>query len=196
MQKLNRSTRSTILVALSAIALSLTLFAADTTPTNKNLQTSFAGESQAYQKYTAFAKKAEEEKFPQVAKLFRAAAQAEALHAAKQLQLMGGVKTTADNLQTAISGENYEQTKMYPEFAAQATKDKNDVASMTFNGTAAVEKGHETLYQKALTTVKTGKDLPAQQIYFCSVCGQVEIGAAPDACPVCTAPKSAFIEIK
>ncbi|MBN1982025.1 MAG: rubrerythrin family protein [Chitinivibrionales bacterium] len=190
----SQSMKATILITI--VTVCMTVCAADKTATDKNLQASFAGESQAYQKYTAFAQKADADGLPQIAKLFRAAAQAEALHAAKQLKLMGTIKTTAENLQAAIDGESYEYTKMYPEFAAQATKDKNDNASMIFGGTGAVEKGHAGLYTQALATAKTGKDLTVQPIFFCTVCGNIMVGTAPETCPVCTAPKSSFTEVK
>jgi rubrerythrin len=165
-------------------------------PTNDNLKAAFAGESQANRTYLAFAKKAEADGFPQVAKLFRAAADAETVHAHAHLRVLGGVKNTADNVQAAIEGEGYEFQKMYPEFVAQAEAEKNQGAVMTFRNAMAVEKIHHALYSQALAAVKGGKDLSAARIYVCPVCGNTVLNAAPDRCPICGATKDKFFEVK
>lgn len=164
--------------------------------TMDNLQAAFAGESQANRKYLAFARKAEAEGFPQVARLFRAAAEAETVHAHAHLRVMGGVKATAANLQAAIDGEGYEFRKMYPEFVAASEQEGNAAATASFRNALAVEEIHYGLYSKALAAVKSGKDLPAAPIFVCGVCGNTVLGQPPEKCPVCSAPKSRFNEIK
>lgn len=164
--------------------------------TNDNLKAAFAGESQANRKYTAFAKKADADGFPQVAKLFRAAADAETVHALAHLRALGEVKSTAENLQAAVEGEGYEFREMYPPMVAQAQAEKNQAALMSFQLASAVEKVHFDLYSKALETVKTGKDLPACRIYVCPVCGNTVIDEAPDKCSVCGVAKDRFFEVK
>jgi rubrerythrin len=164
-------------------------------PTNDNLKAAFAGESQANRKYLAFAKKAETEGFPQVARLFRAAAAAETVHAHNHLRVMGGVKNTAVNLQEAIDGEQYEFVSMYPAFISEAEKEQNKSALISFTGAMAVEKEHHAYYTEALKAVIAGKDMPAQSFFVCNVCGHTASGGAPDKCPVCGAPKAQFTEV-
>jgi len=164
--------------------------------TADDLKAAFAGESQANRKYLAFAKKAEADGFPQVAKLFRAAAEAETVHAHAHLRVLKGVGGTAENLQAAISGEGYEFKEMYPEFVKAAEAEKNAPAVATFKNAMTVEKTHFRLYSDALAAVKGGKDLPAAAIYVCPVCGHTEVGGAPDTCPVCGAKKDKFTEIR
>jgi rubrerythrin len=164
--------------------------------TAENLNEAFAGESQANRRYLAFAKKADEEGFPQVAKLFRAAAEAETVHANAHLRVLGGVKGTAENLQAAITGEGYEFREMYPEFLAEAEKEGNKPAEITFKNALAVEGIHHGLYSDALEAVKTGKDLDAANIFVCSVCGNTVFGEPPDVCPVCNAPRDKFFEVE
>ena len=161
-----------------------------------NLKGAFAGESQANRKYLAFAKKAAADGYPQIAKLFRAAAEAETVHAHAHLRVMGGVKTTAENLEAAIEGEGFEFTKMYPEYIAEAEKEGNKAALSSFKFANAVEKVHHALYSDALKTLQAGKDLPAAPIYVCDVCGYTVAGEAPDKCPVCGAKKERFFEVK
>lgn len=163
--------------------------------TMENLQEAFAGESQANRKYTAFAKKAETDGMPQVAKLFRAAAEAETVHALAHFRVMGGVKGTAENLEAAIAGEGEEFKEMYPKFVAEAQQEGNKPAEYSFQNALAVEEIHHGLYSKALESVKAGKDLPAAPIFVCPVCGNTVEGAAPHTCPVCNAPGSKFKEI-
>ena len=163
--------------------------------TMDNLKEAFAGESQANRKYLAFAKKAEADGLPQVAKLFRAAAEAETVHAHAHLRVMGGIKSTAENLEAAIEGEGSEFKEMYPKFVAEAQKEGLKPAESSFKNALAVEEIHHDLYSKALQSVKTGADLPATSIYVCPVCGNTVEGSVPDACPICNAPGSKFIEI-
>lgn len=161
-----------------------------------NLKNAFAGESQANRKYLAFAKKAQADGYPQIAKLFRAAAEAETVHAHAHLRVMGGVKTTAENLEAAIEGEGFEFTQMYPEYIAEAEKDGNKAAVTTFKNANAVEKVHHALYSDALKTLKAGKDLPEAKVFVCDVCGYTVAGEAPDRCPICGAKRERFFEVK
>lgn len=163
--------------------------------TEKNLKDAFAGESQANRMYLAFAKKAESDGFPQVAKLFRAAAAAETVHAHAHFRVLGGVKDTEANLQTAIEGEGYEFKKMYPGFVKEAEAEKNDPAAVSFRNALAVEEIHHDLYSEALASIRNGKDLAGQDIFVCEVCGNTVYGHAPDKCPVCGAEKSKFMKI-
>jgi rubrerythrin len=163
--------------------------------TDENLKAAFAGESQANRMYLAFARKAEEEGFPQIAKLFKAAAEAETVHALNHLRVMGQVKTTMDNLGTAVSGETYEFKKMYPEFIESAKKEGNKAAQLSFDYANRVEQIHAKLYQKAIDTLKTKKDLPKADLYVCPVCGNTFEGSAPDNCPICATKKEKFMKI-
>lgn len=163
--------------------------------TMDNLQEAFAGESQANRKYLAFAKKAESEGFPQIAKLFRAAAEAETVHAHAHLRAMKGVGSTTENLKAAIEGEGFEFTEMYPGFVEQAKAEQNKAALISFENALAVEEIHHGLYSKALETLNSGSDMPKQKIYVCSVCGNTVMDEAPEVCPVCNAKKQAFFEI-
>jgi rubrerythrin len=164
--------------------------------TTDNLQAAFAGESQANRKYLAFAKKADDDGLPQVAKLFRAAAEAETIHAHAHLRVLGGIKGTAENLQEAIEGEGYEFKSMYPDFLAEAEKEDQKPAMFSFKNALAVEEIHHGLYSEALNAVKAGSDLPSAKIYVCPVCGNTVIGDVPDNCPVCNVPKDRFFEVK
>lgn len=164
--------------------------------TQENLQAAFAGESQANRKYLAFAKKAETEGQPGIAKLFRATAEAETVHAHNHLNVLGGVKDTEANLEAAIAGENHEFTTMYPGFITEAEKEGNQEALVSFKGANEVEKIHHELYTKALESLKGGKDIESTKIYVCQVCGNTVIGEAPDTCPICKQPKEKFIEIQ
>ncbi len=164
-------------------------------PTQDHLQAAFAGESQANRKYVAFAAKAEAEGYQQIAKLFRAAAAAETVHALAHFRVMKGVADTKQNLQTAIDGEGYEFKEMYPAFIEIAEKEGNRAAVVSFRNANAVEKTHFDLYSKALETLNAGKDISPASIYICDVCGHTAVGEPPDKCPVCGAPKSKFKEI-
>jgi rubrerythrin len=159
-----------------------------------NLKTAFAGESQANRKYLAFAKKAEKDGYPQIAKLFRAAAEAETIHALGHLQNMGGVGTTLDNLKEAIKGETYEYTEMYPPMTEQA-KVENHKGKVMLEWAEKVEKVHADMYKQALAALESGKDLSTMDIYLCPVCGHLEFGTPPEKCPVCQVPASKYQKI-
>lgn len=163
--------------------------------TTKNLEDAFAGESQASRRYLFFAEKAESEGHPQIARLFRAAAGAETVHARNHLEVMGGIGPTEENLKGAISGENYEFTEMYPAFIEQAKAEGNERAEISFSCANKVEKVHHGLYQKALEALEAGKELKAEPYFVCSVCGYTVGGEAPERCPVCGAPRSKFGEV-
>ena len=164
--------------------------------TTDNLKAAFAGESQANRNYLAFAKKAEQDGFKQVAKLFRAAAEAETVHAHAHLRVLKGIGSTTDNLKAAVEGEAHEFKSMYPEFIKTAEAEKNQPALISFKNAMAVEQTHHNLYAEALKSVEGGKDLPAAAIYVCPVCGHTHVGGAPDRCPVCNVPKDKFVEVK
>ena len=161
----------------------------------ENLKEAFAGESQANRKYIAFARKAEAEGKPQVARLFRAAAEAETVHALAHFKVLKGVKSTAENLQEAIKGEGFEYKEMYPKFLEEAQKEGNSDAVESFGNALEVEQIHHGLYSKALKEVQAGKDLPAAKIFVCSVCGNTVLDKAPAECPICGSPRSKFMEI-
>lgn len=163
--------------------------------TQDNLKAAFAGESQANRKYLAFAKKAEQDGLLQVAKLFRAAAEAETVHAHAHLRVLGGVKDTAANLQEAIGGEAHEFESMYPAFVAEAEREANKPALTSFKYAMAVEKIHHTLYTEASRAVSAGNDLPARKLFVCPVCGNTVYDHAPDKCPICGVVKDKFCEI-
>ncbi len=163
--------------------------------TTDNLKEAFAGESQANRKYLAFAKKADAEGKPQVAKLFRAGAAAETVHAHAHFDVMDGVASTQDNVKAAIAGEGFEFKEMYPKFAEEAKKEGNNKALVSFNNALAVEKIHHGLYSDALNALEAGKDLDAVPIFVCGVCGNTVSGEAPGVCPICGAPKAKFSEV-
>ena len=163
--------------------------------TSENLQEAFAGESQANRTYLAFAKKADAEGRPQIAKLFRAAAAAETVHAHAHLRVMGGVKDTAANLQAGVDGEGAEFQQMYPKFVAEARAEGNKSAEISFQNAMIVEEIHHGLYTEALQTLQAGEDLPAAAIFVCQVCGNTVIGGAQDKCSVCGAPRKRFLEV-
>ncbi|OGW38008.1 MAG: rubrerythrin [Nitrospirae bacterium GWD2_57_9] len=160
--------------------------------TEQDLKDAFAGESQANRKYLAFAKKAEEEGYTQVAKLFRAAAAAETIHAHNHLRELKGVKSTRENLLEAITGESYEFQKMYPGMIADAKAENHQLALRTFTFANEVEKVHAALYQKALDNLEATGRNKTLDYYVCPVCGYTAEGEAPDECPVCKAKKQAF----
>ena len=160
--------------------------------TEKNLQDAFAGESQANRKYLAFAKKADKEGYGQVAKLFRAAAEAETVHAHNHLKELSGIKSTKENLEAAISGESYEFQNMYPQMIEDAKAEDNKSALRSFNFANEVEKVHADLYQKALDSLGSNEET---DYYVCEICGYTAEGDAPDNCPVCNARKKMFKKI-
>lgn len=166
------------------------------TKTEDNLKEAFAGESQANRKYLAFAEQADKDELPQIAKLFRAAAAAETIHAHNHLRVLGGIKSTIENLKAAIGGEHYEFTSMYPQFLEEAKAEGNKQAERSFDLANQVEKIHHGLYENALKSAESGKDLKKQDIYICPVCGYTHEGKPPDKCPVCGAPKEKFKKIE
>lgn len=160
--------------------------------TEKNLADAFAGESQANRKYLAFAAKADKEGLKQVAKLFRAAADAETIHAHSHLRAMGGIGSTAENLQAAIGGETYEFENMYPPMIEEARAEGNKIAQKSFEHAFEVEKVHAELFKKAAEKLEALEDV---DIWVCQTCGHTVEGEPPDKCPVCNSPKSSFKKI-
>lgn len=157
-----------------------------------DLKEAFAGESQANRKYLAFAEKADREGYPQVARLFRAAAEAETIHALNHLRALKAISSTADNLKEAIAGESAEFQQMYPRMIADSKAEGHKEAERTFTYANEVEKVHARLYQKALETME---DKKLVDIYVCPVCGYTVEGEPPDNCPVCNAVKKLFKRI-
>ena len=162
--------------------------------TEQNLWAAFAGESQANRKYLAFAKQAEKEGHKRVAKLFRAAAEAETVHAHAHLGVLGGIKSTAENLKEAIAGETHEFKKMYPEMIEAAKAEGNKNADRSFSYANAVEKVHANLYQKALDSLGKGKEDDVTY-WVCYVCGYTCENEPPEKCPVCGAAKKIFCKV-
>ncbi|MBN1452420.1 MAG: rubrerythrin family protein [Anaerolineales bacterium] len=162
------------------------------TDTIKNLKEAFAGESQANQKYRAFAKKAEKEGFASVSRLFQAAAEAERIHAEGHLRALEGIGSTADNLQAAIDGETYEFTEMYPPMLEQAEADDHKAKRM-FKYATEAEAVHAKLYKLALEAVQQGKDLDVD-FYLCPICGYIEFGKPTEDCPICGTKAEKFIK--
>ena len=163
--------------------------------TKENLKEAFAGESQASRKYLFFSEKADGMGNKQVARLFRAAAEAETVHARNHLRVLGEVKLDKENLGAAIGGEHYEFTTMYPGFIDQAKKENNKAATGSFDLANKVEQVHHKLFQAALKNLDTGKSMKDAPYYVCQVCGNTVEGEAPDRCPICGAPRSKFKKI-
>jgi rubrerythrin len=162
--------------------------------TTDNLKEAFAGESQANQKYRAFAQQAERDGFPNVARLFATTAEAERIHAAGHLRALEGIGTTAENLQAAIDGETYEYTEMYPPMLQEAEAEGHKAKRM-FGYAVKAEEVHARLYTMALEAVKRGEDLTETTFHLCPVCGHIEFGAPPDACPICGAKGPKFVQV-
>ena len=162
--------------------------------TMDNLKEAFAGESQANRKYLAFARKAEQDGFPNVARLFRTAAEAETIHAHGHLDAMGGIGSTADNLRAAVAGETHEFKEMYPPMLSQAEADKHKARRM-FGYAVQAEEVHARLYSQALEAVQAGKDLTQTALYLCPVCGHIEFGKPPERCPICNAPAARYQKV-
>ena len=163
--------------------------------TQDNLKAAFAGESQASRKYTYFAEKADKEGQPQIARLFRAASEAETVHARNHLNALAAIGSTTDNLKAAVKGESYEYTEMYPPFIKQAQSDKDAKAEMSFTSANKVEEIHHTLYQQALASLEKGGKMPEGAYYVCPVCGNTVFGLAPEICPICATPGKLFKKI-
>jgi len=162
--------------------------------TSENLREAFAGESQANRRYLAFARKADAEGYPQVAKLFRAAAEAETVHAHAHLRVMGGVGSTEENLGEAVGGETHEFTSMYPGMIAAAKEEGFKKAERSFDYANQVEKIHAGLFQKALDTL--GTETESVDYYVCPVCGNTFEGAQTDPCPICGTPADRFMRVE
>jgi len=163
--------------------------------TKNNLKEAFAGESQANQKYRAFAKKAEKEGFVNVAKLFRTTAEAERIHAEGHLAALEGIGSTAENLKAAIAGETYEFTEMYPPMLEQAVKVDHKAKRM-FKYAIDAEAVHAKLYQIALEAVEQGKDIEVSDIYLCPICGHIEFGKPTDNCPICGTVAAKYVKLQ
>ena len=162
--------------------------------TESNLKEAFAGESQANRKYLAFARKAEQEGFMNVARLFRTTAEAETIHALAHFGAMESIGSTADNLRAAVAGETYEYKEMYPPMLQQAIADDHRAKRM-FGYAVKAEAVHARLYQMALEAVAQGKDLSEAKFYLCPVCGHIELGTPPASCPICGAKAEKFTQV-
>ncbi|OSS42055.1 Rubrerythrin [Desulfurella amilsii] len=160
--------------------------------TDRFLGEAFAGESQAHMRYLNFAKAAEKEGKTNVARLFKAISQAEVIHASGHFKLLNGIGSTLDNVKSAWEGENFESEEMYPAYEAVAKEQSQDKAAKWIDMVLQVEKDHRSLYEKARAALEQNKDADFKGIFLCSVCGYVALDAAPDKCPVCGAPASAF----
>lgn len=160
--------------------------------TQANLKAAFAGESQAHMKYAIFADKAEEEGYPEVARLFRAISFAERVHATNHLLQLGGVGDTVANLGTAMAGENYENDEMYPAFNAVAKLQEEKGAMLSIHYALEAEKIHEAMYGEAKNMVASGSDIQSAPVFVCPLCGHTVIGEAPDKCPICATPKEKY----
>jgi rubrerythrin len=163
--------------------------------TIENAKEAFAGESQANRKYLAFSEKAADEGFKNIATLYKAASEAEAIHAKKLLKVLAAIEPTAKNLEVSIAGETHEFTHMYPDFVKTAEAEGRSDAVLAFTHAMRAEQVHATLYKKALDAVKAGNDLGREKIFLCPVCGNIEIGKVPDKCPICGVFGKQFREI-
>ncbi len=163
--------------------------------TKENLKEAFSGESQANRRYLAYSRAAGLEGFPEVAKLFFAAAEAETVHALSHLHAMGDAKNTEENLKKAIEGESHEFESMYPKFVEEAKKEGQERAERNFRYALAVERIHHKLYTEALEAVKHGKDLEEHDYYVCTVCGNTVRDNVPDVCPICKHRKEKFRKV-
>ncbi len=160
--------------------------------TEDNLKSAFAGESQAHMRYLIFAKRAEAEGFPNIARMFRVISYAGQVHATNHYNALGMIRGSSDNLQVGIDGETYEINDMYPAFYAVAQLQEEKGAMQAFNFALQAEKIHASMYQKAKQTVETRKDIQLGTMHICEVCGHTVEGEAPDRCPVCGASKDKF----
>lgn len=162
--------------------------------TTDDLKGAFAGESQANQKYRAFAKKAEADGYPNIARLFRTTAEAERIHAEGHLKAMAGIGATVENLKAAIGGETYEYTEMYPPMLAQAEA-ANHPAKVMFGFAVKAEAVHAQLYTKALEAAQKGQDLADVEVYLCPFCGYIELAKPGQPCPICGAKPEKFVQV-
>ncbi len=164
--------------------------------TSKNLKEAFAGESQANRRYIAFSQKAAQDGLPNVARLFRAVAESETIHALNHLKAAGGLKSTLENIKEAWKGEKEEYTSMYPMFMDQAKRDANNEALKTFFWANEAEKVHGEFYERALKAVEKGGDVEVGELYICGKCGYTVESKVPDKCPICGAGKEMFQLVK
>ncbi len=162
--------------------------------TEEFLREAFAGESQANRRYLAFAAKADQEGFPQIARLFRAVAEAETVHAHNHLRALNGIYSTKENLREAIGGETYEFTEMYPRMIEAARAEGQKAAERSFDFANSVEKVHAQLYENILGGL--GKAADGYSYYICPVCGFTAEKEAPGTCPVCGTKGTAFKRIE
>jgi rubrerythrin len=164
--------------------------------TEKNLQAAFAGESQANRRYLFFADKADKEGYPQIARLFRAAAEAETAHARNHFNAMDGIGSTEENLRAASMGEHYEFTRMYPPFIEQAEAENNNRAKISFDYANQVEQVHHGYFEEALKALAAGQQLKDAPYFVCPVCGNTFAGEAPNKCPICGTPRDRFSRVE
>jgi rubrerythrin len=163
--------------------------------TKENAMEAFAGESQANRKYQAFSEKAADEGFKNIATLYKAASEAEAIHAKKLLKVLAAIGPTEKNLEVSIEGETHEYTSMYPGFVKQAETESKSDAVLAFTFAMKAEQVHANHYKKALAALKAGHDLGREKIFLCPVCGNIEIGIVPEKCPICGVFGKQFREI-
>jgi rubrerythrin len=163
--------------------------------TKENAMEAFAGESQANRKYQAFAEKAESDGYLNIARLFKAASEAEAIHAKKLMKALGMIGSTRDNLEKAVAGETHEYTEMYPAFVQEAESEKQSDALLAFNYALKAEEVHAGLYREALKSLNAGQDMSNRTVWLCPVCGNIFLGQAPEKCPICNVFKKIFREI-
>ena len=164
--------------------------------TEENLQTAFAGESQANRRYLFFADKAEKEGHPQIARLFRAVAEAETIHARNHFAAMDGVGLTRDNLVAGAMGEHYEFTRMYPPFIEQAESENNKRAQISFGYANEVEQIHHKYFEEAIKAFDAGQQLKDEPYFVCPVCGNTVAGEAPEKCPICNTAGGKFKKVE
>jgi rubrerythrin len=163
--------------------------------TIENAKEALAGESQANRKYQAFSDKAAEEGFKNVAVLYKAASEAEAIHAKKLLKVLSAINTTEKNLEASVEGETHEFTVMYPAFIKAAEAEKRSDAVLAFTHAMKAEEVHAGLYKKALAAIKAKQDLSREKVFLCPVCGNIEMGKTPEKCPICGVLGKQFREI-
>ena len=163
--------------------------------TQENAMEAFAGESQAVRKYQAFSEKASAEGLNNVATLYKAASEAEAIHAKRLLKVLGTIQATEQNLEASIAGETHEFTRMYPDFVKLAETEKKSDAVLAFTYAMKAEEVHANLYKKALMAVKSGNDIGREKIFLCPVCGNIVTAKPPEKCPICSAFGKQFREI-
>jgi rubrerythrin len=160
--------------------------------TETNLKEAFAGESQAHLRYLIFADVAEREGKPNIARLFRAIAYAEQVHATNHYRELGMIRGSADNLTVAINGETFEVEEMYPAYNAVAVLQGEKGAERSTHYALEAEKIHAQMYKTAHEAAEVGKDIPLKTVYICPICGYTVEGEAPARCPVCQAPREKF----